>query len=161
MQHPSLVASDYAAYLNQRATKFSKLLFEYCITFAYVEGGFNNNTYHVCKQGRALNPVRCAVATRGCALNGQIKFHLHNVCNNSDLVTPRLLSIDNDYYPRSFALVRTSLVTRASSALVIPIISSKHLRHIRSRYRRLLPLSVIRGALHGSKSYASRDSVTR
>lgn len=42
MQHSSLVASDYAAYLNQCATKLSKLLFEYCITSAFVGRGFNN-----------------------------------------------------------------------------------------------------------------------
>jgi hypothetical protein len=36
-------------------------------------------------------------------LHVQIKFCHHTVCNNGDLVTPRPLSIDNDYYPRSFA----------------------------------------------------------
>lgn len=60
--YSSLVASDYASYLNQCATKLSKLLFEYCITFA--SGGVRedlvtNISYQhrvVYNQGHALYP---------------------------------------------------------------------------------------------------------
>lgn len=60
----SLVASDYAGYLNQCVTKLSKLLPEYCIT-SVSAGGFSNERISRVYKRRPVHCVRGSVTVAG------------------------------------------------------------------------------------------------
>lgn len=67
----SLVASDYAGYLNQCVTKLSKLLLEYCITSASAGGFSNERASHVYNRGARCIILGSVTVVAG-TLNAQI-----------------------------------------------------------------------------------------